>query len=84
MDKIFWGQRETKWSDVRDDALQTFFNKPTKRPVLAGQIAQHFRCGLLEAEKILDRMCDEGLIREINGHEAAEFGTFFGYVAAGT
>jgi len=81
VDKIFWGQRTTTWSEVVDNTLKTFFSNPEKHPVvLAGQVASHHRCGLLEAERVLDRMCDEGLIREVTGPEAAKFGVTFGYV----
>lgn len=81
MDKVFWGERTTPWSEVREDALRTFFSDTERIPfVLIGQVAAHFKCGLQEAEMILNRLKEEGLVCETSGEEAQRrLGVAFAY-----
>jgi hypothetical protein len=74
---VFWGQRKTTWTDVREETLRVFFNEP--HVVLIGRVANHHRCGLSEAEGILERLRGEGLIRQATKEEVAECGFAFGY-----
>jgi len=82
MDRVFLGERKIEWKDVRKDTIQTFFSNPDlDTPILVGQIAVYHKCGLSEAENILNLLKQEGLIQEVSGEESQrKFGVSFGYL----
>jgi len=62
--------------------LGALFKDSELRPiVLIGAVAHHLKCGLVEAEKILERLQKEGAVREATAEEKAKVGATFGYVA---
>jgi hypothetical protein len=80
--KVFWGQRQTTYMEAKTDILQVCFGFQSIYPVIiAGQVASHLKCGLIEAEGILERMVTEGDIRYASKEETARAHVTFGYVA---
>jgi len=80
-DKAFSGQRTDTCEAVASKLLWDLFHKHAlHRVVLAGPVAHHLRCGLLEAESLLELMVQHKLIRYANAEEMKEAGVTFGYV----
>jgi hypothetical protein len=80
-DKAFAGQRTVTCKEAASKLLEELFHKHAlHKVVLIGSVASHLRCGLLEAEGLLELMVKEGLIRYANEAEKKETGIGFGYV----
>ncbi len=79
-DKVFWGQRTTKYEEVKAEVLTQFSESRTVLKI--GDIATHLRCGLLEAERILERMSADGILRYLTDSEKYQSGVTFGYMRA--
>jgi hypothetical protein len=83
MGKVFWGQRQTTYSEAKTEVLRECHNRRAIYPVVvAGRVAQHLRCGLLEAEKLLECMVEDGSLRYASKDEMRQAGVGFGYVIA--
>lgn len=82
-EKVFAGQRTTTYGEAKQETLRTFFHKHSlHRVVMAGPVATHLRCGLLEAEGLLERMVSDGTLRYADAQEMFHAGVTFGYVLA--
>jgi hypothetical protein len=79
MGKAFWGQRQTTYLEVKTEVLREH-SRTIYPVVLVGRVAQHLRCGLIEAESLLERMVEDGALRYASKEEAFQAGVGFGYV----
>lgn len=62
---------------MRDKILPLFHRE---NYVLIGRVSGVLRCSLAEAERLLEELSHEKVIRVMTPREAAEFGIQFGYV----
>jgi hypothetical protein len=84
-EKAFWGQRTTTYAEAKAETLGVCFSTHNIYPVVvAGRVAQHLHCGLLEAETLLERMVEDGSLRYASSSEARRAGLSFGYVVKST
>lgn len=82
-ERVFAGQRTTTYTQAKEEVLKVFFHKHALYPVvIAGRVAAHLKCGLLEAENLLERMVDDGSIQYAPPELLKFAGLSFGYSAA--
>jgi hypothetical protein len=77
--KVFWGERQTTYTEAKTEVLR-LCSDALYPVLLVGRAAQYLRCGLIEAENLLESMTQDGTLRYATKAEATQAGVGFGYV----